>query len=469
MIRDTTKLTFDTDDGRYNPESSFIKLPTGQKVIFYKKYLTSGRTSDSRVTFSVPFDISVEAGSGELNGNNVSWGATNLTAISNKFNYVYVDMSGTVNITDDFPMTLSKVSIILAFINVGLDTIVYVEEIEKDGRYIYARRQVLDDNVWVWDDYEFVLCTGEKPNCFYDADSDKIYLTYQKNSAVFIRLFDVEQESTWNYLRNVNIITGDIITLSNDPTVTTMNTVDSCDRGNFTLEDEPTAIPFLSYTYVDHIDGLRSESGGTYTHLLRMPFVDFGANNDDIYNLTLEIYRYDGSNWILEVEKALYDYSRRNESDLWEEDIAIKGEKKRMYVRFYTTYFTRYGGLPKYMRLPYDADYNSSPVEDFFNQIQDGYYVDDDGNYVVKIFEPLIGTGTVGIKGKVDFAERGDITKTYEYEETRSLHDETVDSFIDLSGSDLSITEYEGISGNQEETVNNFIDVSSKAFMEISS
>lgn len=204
------KLTFDTDDDRANYNPTFVIDKNGRKIIFYEKRFKSGRLSDSRVKKTASFSLSVDAGNGEINGTSVAWASDTLTATPNTFELVYVDTAGNIGITDSFPMSFVQSVIVLAYINSGSSEIVTVAEVEKTGKYIYNRRQVLSGGSYVWDDNEYIVNIGEKPRAFFDAANDKIYLTYHKDNSSYIRIFDVNDPTTWSFLPNIVIISGQI-------------------------------------------------------------------------------------------------------------------------------------------------------------------------------------------------------------------------------------------------------------------
>jgi hypothetical protein len=211
------KITFDTDDRRPDSHPSAIALSTGQQMIFYTKYLTTGKDSFSRITFTAPsFTVNIEAGSGVINGTSVTWGAGTLTATPNSYQVVYSNSTGSLHITSILTMAEAAAVIILACIQTGNSSITRIEEVEHTGYYIYIRKQTLSGSNWVWDDYETRLNTGEEPKAYYDADVNKVYLSYKKDSVSYVRMFDPTNELTWDYLPSINISANNI-TLNTDP------------------------------------------------------------------------------------------------------------------------------------------------------------------------------------------------------------------------------------------------------------
>jgi len=212
-----TQLTRDLDDGRSNDYPSIVVGPTGQRIAFYKKFLTTGKISFSRITFVSPsFTVDVEAGNGSVQGTSVTWSAGTLTATANTYEIVYVDTSGILHISPNLSMTDAQNVILLAYVQTGSTSITRIEEIEHTGSYIYIRRQMLVGSSWVWNDYEYRLNTGEEPRAYYDLVNNKIYLSYKKDGVSYVRMFDPTNELTWEYLPNVNI-SSNTLTLNNDP------------------------------------------------------------------------------------------------------------------------------------------------------------------------------------------------------------------------------------------------------------
>ena len=170
MITATTKLTFDTDDGRTNSSPSLV-VASGRKIIFYEKFFTSGRTTYlptgiEHITYTAPFSLNVPAGSGTLNGAGIAWAADTHVLPSDSFVLVRVDSSGVIHYEISWTMATLSTSIVLAYVNVGHSAIVYVEEVEKTGSYIYVRKQESSGGTWVWTDVEGQLCTGENQKLF---------------------------------------------------------------------------------------------------------------------------------------------------------------------------------------------------------------------------------------------------------------------------------------------------------------
>ena len=91
-----TKLTFDTDDRRTNSSPNLIVRSSGQKLLFYSKYLVTGKESYSRITFTSPsFNVDVEAGNGTINGTPVTWSSGVVVASPNSSEIVYVTSTQT--------------------------------------------------------------------------------------------------------------------------------------------------------------------------------------------------------------------------------------------------------------------------------------------------------------------------------------------------------------------------------------
>lgn len=250
MNKLTTKLTVETDDGRPASFPSLVVAPFGQKFVFYTKQFTSGRTSDSRVTFTLPFTVSVEAGSGTLNGSVITWGAVSASVALDSFDIVYVDSVGNVVITDTWDMTTIAASIVLAFVYVGHTAITRLEEFEKTGLYIYAQKQILVGPVWYWEDKEYLVNTGDQPRAFYDQIGDKIYLQYKKDSTVYLRIFNPSDELSWRYIPNTFIQDPNIIHFNRDPQTSVQFIAGAGDFADQTVSDAelfPLSVTGLSF------------------------------------------------------------------------------------------------------------------------------------------------------------------------------------------------------------------------------
>lgn len=205
----TNKRTLDTDDGRINESPVIVRDGSGRFNLFYQKKLKSGRLTGGHVTYTDPsLDCNVASGTGEINGTPVVWPATPLTLTASTYTLIYVDLFGTVSqeatsgLSTSFPfdMNLLKDRILIALVNVGATSIVRISEIEKDGYYIFHRRQILSGSDWVWDDIEYKLNVGTSPKATYDSVNDKIYLSYQKDGSTFVRLLNMSDPLTFEDL-----------------------------------------------------------------------------------------------------------------------------------------------------------------------------------------------------------------------------------------------------------------------------
>jgi hypothetical protein len=212
-----------------------------------------------------------------------------------------------------------------------------------------------------------------------------IYLTYNKDDSIFTRIFDPTDELTWSYLRNT-AINASTITFNNNPqSLLSFSGVDA-NFANYLIENY---FPFLSYTLVNPVYALKTTSDNVYTRLLRPSFEDWGSNNVDISNVVLEVYNWTGSAWVYETEYSLspYPYNQNSMPEIWITNPATSG-LKQMLIRFNTFYFRRYGGTEQILRLPYDSNYLSQPIEEAFNSGQDFVYTE--GSQVnVKLIEPF--------------------------------------------------------------------------------
>lgn len=298
----TTALTGDTDDGRINTDICAVVTPNDRKIVFYSKTFDSGRLSDSRVTYTLPFTINVEAGNGQINSIPVVWGAAVLTVDPNTFTLIYVSNTGVVGKTTDFPISFVKDVIVLAYVSSGGSEIVYVEEVEKVSKFIYAKRQAASTGRWVWDDYEFVLNTGEQPRAFYDPVTDRVYMSYKKDGIALCRLFDLSTETTWAYVANKYLVSEQMY-LSHDPE----SSLYFGPSTGFKSEGSVTSVdlfplantPSLCFIYIT----------GSFKPFIFLPFVTGSFLSYIKYPYYIDIYTFDGFTYSLENTVEFYDNS----------------------------------------------------------------------------------------------------------------------------------------------------------------
>lgn len=209
-VFETNTLSVDTDEGRGNDYPSVVRDSSGRLICFYEKAWKSGRLSQSIVTGTGGLGVQVQAGDGEINGVSVVWSLANLTVADNAYTLIYVDSSGTVSQSVDHTSTLIKSVIVLAYIGSGSSSIVNIENVERTGTYIFSKRQVDVGGEWQWDDYEYRLNTGRQPTASYDAANDRVYLTFSRDGLSFVRVLDLTNILTWEYLPHYSI-TGGVI------------------------------------------------------------------------------------------------------------------------------------------------------------------------------------------------------------------------------------------------------------------
>jgi hypothetical protein len=341
-----TKLTFDTDEGRINSYPSVVNA-NGQRIVFYEKFFTSGRTTGGRVTASLPtFTVTVNSGTGTLNGTNVSWSNTDITASPDKFEIVYVTLAGSIGISDDFSMTLMKDRIILAYIQSGASSIVRVIEIEKDGRYIYNRRQIQSGSNWIWDDNEYPLCTGETPVAVYN--NGKIYLTYNKDDISYIRIFNPSDALTWSFLRPIDIL-SDQITLNNDPNAQSEYSF-GCGKGCFTqtMNLQLFSMVGIAMTFIRSYSNPR----------VFKPVISSDYMNYVVGDFTIEFYTKSGNTYTLERSFTISQHDNTTYENKWFEWVDTPGQK-------YVVVACKISFVSDIIRTPYDA----YPINIYANRV----------------------------------------------------------------------------------------------------
>lgn len=209
-LKSNTQLTRDTDSGRPNSYTSIVRDGFGGLIAFYEKQWTSGRLSDGLVSALSGLNVRVSAGNGSINTTPVTWIQTDLLLPANSYSVIYVNTSGDVLQATSISSTVLKDSIVLAFIGTGAVAVVSLENVEKNGYYIFSKRQTWSGSAWVWDDYESRINTGRDPSATYNAVDDKVYLAFSRDGSSFARVLDLTDPLTWEFLPNYRL-TGGII------------------------------------------------------------------------------------------------------------------------------------------------------------------------------------------------------------------------------------------------------------------
>ncbi len=395
MAFSTTKLTFDTDDGRLNSSPSTVILPSGQQFCFYSKFLTTGKESFSRITFVEPsFIINVQAGSGMINGIHVDWDAATLESPQNSYSIIYVTVDRVVGIGQNLTMDFLKDKILLAYVGSGNSSITRIDELEHTGNYIFVRKQILAGSQWVWDDIELILNSGSEPISFYNSLTNEIYLTYKKDSSSYVRIFNPSDDLTWEYLISIAIAANVNITLKEDPENTA----------------SPIGLGSGYSTTFQLIDGLFPLGGCGFSFVegnihVFLPYISSSYLPYARGEITYEFYIKSGNEYILEASYIINNYRTldlEKRHRLWSGTLGVK----YVGIRMKTTLYQQ-----DYVTLP--VNYGSFEIYNFPNLTtlsESNYSVDTRDNR----FEMSLGSGYAGV-----------LNKTAEYEETRDFESDT--------------------------------------------
>jgi len=426
MDKITTKLTVETDDGRSVSHPSLVIKPTGQKFAFYTKQFASGRTSNSRVTFTVPFTINVEAGNGTLNEIAISWSAVSLPITADSFTIVYVDSSGTIHTDVSWDMTTIASAIVLAYVYTGSSAITRLEEVEKTGYYIYTQKQELVASVWQWTNQEYIVNTGEQPTAFYDQVLDKIYLQYKKDSTVYLRIFNTSDELSWRYVPNTYIQDPNTIHLNRDPQASIEFNVGAGDSSSQAIVDVelfPLSVTGLSFQYVI----------SAYEPFIYIPYIIGSYLQYLKYPYTIEIGHLSGSTFVTEDSVTINSNDSYGRWRQWTGSLGLKYIRVRCFTPLMGgEYFTPSFG------------YKQVFIYDPFEYQET---VDNTENAQI-ITEPVTFTSSG--------AKFGQIVKTLEYEETRDFEQDTIPAFQVGMGSVGQLTktfEYEESRDFEQDTI----------------
>lgn len=434
-------LTKDIDNGRINSNPSFIIIPSGQIIVFYSKYMTSGRTSDSRVTFVSGFTIQVDAGAGTLNSNAVTWNAATIALPPSSYVLVYVDVSGNVVTTTSWSMDVVKTSIVLAYVNVGDSVVVYIEEVEKAGNYIFVRKQVPVVGGWVWDDNEYILNTGEQPRAAYDVSMGKVYVSYRKDSTAFMRLFDVSDDTTWHYIRNYSV-TASTININANPQVIFNFRGGAGNKAVGTMAN-PDLFPISVVGF-----GFILESGSPVPYIFIGPLTANSYTPYIITDVTFNIYTtYGNSGYVLE-DSFSTPYPFRNDFTLWHRWTGTSGIKyigisvgTHLFVQPFVTdpaYYSSVTVVSDYEvrslvsdtvnSLLADRVYALTPGAGHLGTVVKTYEYDAEFNFQIDNMSLITGAGNIGT-----------VVKTSEYEAVFNFQTDSM-SLITGAGNQALIT-----------------------------
>jgi hypothetical protein len=297
------KHTNDTSVGRSNNYPSIIRDNDGRYIMFYEKRLQTGRLSIDTVTFTSPsLDCTVPAGNGEINSISVSWLSTVLTLSPNSYTLIYVDSSGVVGQTDDFPISFVKDVIILAFAYVGDTSIVRILNTERDGYYVFHRKQTYLGGAYEWDDYEFRLNVGIKPEAVYDSANNKVYLSFQKDGASMVRMFDLTDANTWQDLNHILLVDPTIYPIPQPKVDLVSNTAYS----KFSVTD---VSPPLFELASDVVVGLETGSNDPYIHI---PYVTSSFLAYATFPALMQVFAKSGSVYTLQAQFPIVNASYYN-------------------------------------------------------------------------------------------------------------------------------------------------------------
>lgn len=428
------ELTFDTDDNRLNDYPSVIRDKNGRIIIFYEKSLKSGRLSDGEVTFTSPsLSCHIDLGNGEINGSPISWLAADLALTPNSYTLIYVDNIGTVSHTTSFSMTLTKNSILLALVNVGGSTIVRINSIEKNGKYIFYRKQVLSGSNYIWDDFEYRLNVGEKPAARYDSVNDKIYISYQRDDSTYVRLFNINDPLTWEDLIHFEE-TGGILYIKPAPVS------DSIISGGTSQGQHQLTLPDLFALGRNMAFGFRLE-GALYVPYVHLPYVTSSYLNDIVGDVTLEIFTKSGDTYNLEtsfvgIPLGADQYVGLNVK--WLHSVGLKYLGIRLRHNLFSTEFTTESRNYLSRRIQAERDYTelTSPTTyetTIYHEVTDSITGAVSAGKYTKTFEAeqLYDFETESEQEIIGAVSTGKYTKTFEAEQ---LYNFETESEQDITG-----------------------------------
>lgn len=289
-----TKLTIDEDDNRSNTKPSIVKDSNGRLTLFYSKKWYTGRTSPVTLTQTGSFQITVGAGTGNLNSTAVSWSETPVTVAPNTYTLIYADLSGNILLDVTASKTILSESIPLAYVNVGNSAITNMELVESSGTYIFVQRQVNVAGEWVWEDREERLNSGEAPTAYVESGSDKINLYYVRDKNYYLRIFDPVDSETFEYIHHVTESAG-VLYPDNDLRSFSTNSIGAgnslvsgtnqvlYDIGSIGVsikEESGSLVPQITSPYL---------TGSYLSYILGTPYVDFFTYDGNSYTLERSI------------------------------------------------------------------------------------------------------------------------------------------------------------------------------------
>lgn len=427
------KLTFDTDNGRINSHPCIILLPSGQQIIFYSKFLTTGKESFSRISFMSPsFTVDVEAGSGTINGTSVTWSAGSVIATADTYQLIYVTDTGVIGIDNNLSMSFLSDVILLAYVGSGSTSITRISEIEHTGNYIYVRKQVFTGSEWIWEDYEYLLNTGSEPSCFYNSITGYIYLSYKKDSSSYTRIFDPIDELTWEYLSNV-LITANAITLNRDPENSLFISGNSSGyKSTIDISNNIYPISYTGFTFVDNQPFVfLPVVGGNYLRYIRG-------------GVTYDFFIKVGSTYILETSYTIqypFSLSFNDRFKLWTGTVGIKYVGIRLnsslFLEEYISSPSSYGSFGLYLypaKTTLDMDqYNTNATDNsIFGTVSSGYK----SNIITTVEYSELRTAQEDImsNASVSSGYKSNIITTVEYTELKTFKEDIMSDTAVSSG-----------------------------------
>lgn len=346
------KQTDDSDNNRLNDYPSIIRDNNGRLILFYEKNFKSGMINGGVISFVSPsLSCHVEAGNGEINGIPVVWTVNDINLIPNTYTLIYVDSAGNVGHTVNFPISFVKNIITLAYANVGTTTIIRITPIEKEGLYIFNRKQVLSGPNYIWDDYESRLNVGEKPEVFFDPSSDKAYCTYIRDGSTYIRMFDTTNDLTYEDLNSINE-SGGVLSLIPTPLAEVFMRVGHS-KG---LHD--IVLPTLYELGRNMVVGLHIDTNVPYVHL---PYITSLYLDAMIPPPLLEVFTKSGSVYTLETQFSIDSEDTASLfNTLWAYTRGVKYLGLRVNHNLYVGVFVTDPVDYLQMRIPDNIDYSET-------------------------------------------------------------------------------------------------------------
>jgi len=214
---DISPMTNNQIIGQYSNNSIMLRDKYKKAYVFYQRHNILDVTGCGVSVNN--WDITIDAGEIEINGNNHTVPLTTFTINPSTYSIIYFDINGVLVKEESsdpiggYNCDIANDNCIMLFINAGETDIVTIEQMEPYSDYICCQHQELKPGVdpskpefeygdYKWTNIEYRLNVGENPSVLYVSGEDSMYITYIRDMVSYVRKINLLDNNSLEYIFN---------------------------------------------------------------------------------------------------------------------------------------------------------------------------------------------------------------------------------------------------------------------------